>query len=186
MSENARHINTGDKAVFAELNCGDRVFLSGDIYTARDEAHKRLSEILKNGDPPPFPLNGATIYYCGPTLAPEGAVIGSCGPTTSSRMDAFTPELFDLGLGAVIGKGERSPEVTASIVKNGGVYFCAIGGAGALIAKHVTAAEEIAFPELGCESIKKLTVADMPLVIAIDSRGNDIFKTGREKYRISK
>jgi fumarate hydratase subunit beta len=158
-----------------ELRAGDRVVVSGAVYTARDAAHKALFQCLDGGDAPPFDVRGAVIYYAGPTPAKGEWVVGSCGPTTSGRMDAFAPRLYDMGLAATIGKGERSEEVRLAIVRNSAVYLCAVGGAGALIARRITAAEEIAYGELGCESIKRLTVEGLPLTVAIDSIGGDIF-----------
>jgi fumarate hydratase subunit beta len=158
------------------LHAGDRVLLSGTVYTARDAAHKRIVSLLDAGEALPFPLAGACIYYAGPTPAEPGAVIGSCGPTTSGRMDRFAPRLLDLGLAAMIGKGQRNAEVVSAIVRNGAVYLCAVGGAGALAAQSVKKCEEIAFKDLGCESIKRMTVLDFPLIVAIDSEGNDLFK----------
>ena len=157
------------------LAAGDRVALTGDVYTARDAAHKRIFQLLDRGEALPFPIMDAVIYYVGPTPAPKGRVIGSAGPTTSGRMDAFAPRLLDLGLAGMIGKGERSEMVTDAIVRNCGIYLCAIGGAGALMARHITAIEEIAFPELGCESIKRLTVSGLPLIVGIDCHGSEIF-----------
>lgn len=170
-------INVGDlKKRASELNAGDRVLLSGTVYTARDAAHKRIVELLDKGEKLPFNINGACIYYAGPTPAKEGAVIGSCGPTTSSRMDRFAPRLLDLGLAAMIGKGERNEAVTDAIVRNGAVYLCAIGGAGALAASCIKECEEIAFFDLGCESVKRLTVENFPLIVATDSQGGTLFK----------
>lgn len=166
------------------LKAGDRVFLSGTVYTARDAAHIKIFELLDGNKPLPFELKDAVIYYAGPTPARGDIKIGSCGPTTSCRMDGFAPRLYDLGLAATIGKGERSSAVSEAIVRNKAAYFCAVGGAGALISRHIKNAEEIAFQELGCESIKKLTVEDMPLLVAIDCSGGDIFREGREKYRL--
>ena len=157
------------------LKAGDRVSLSGVIYTARDAAHAKLLELINKGEELPFDINGAVIYYAGPTEAPEGRPIGSCGPTTSSRMDSFSPTLLDMGLCCMIGKGNRSDEVVKSIVKNSAVYLCAIGGAGALAAKCITECEVIAFPELGCESIKRLEFKDFPLIVGIDCKGNSAF-----------
>lgn len=165
-----------------ELSAGDRVLLSGTIYTARDAAHKRIFQLLDRGETPPFDLKGAVIYYAGPTPGQQGMAVGACGPTTSSRMDAFAPRLLDLGLTAMIGKGGRSPAVKEAIVRNGGVYFAAVGGAGALIARHIQTAEVIAFEDLGCESVKRMTVKDLALTVAIDSRGNDLYETGRTAY----
>lgn len=159
----------------AQLRAGDRVIFSGTVYTARDAAHKRIFALLDQGKEPPFPLEGAVIYYAGPTPAQQGLAVGSCGPTTSGRMDPFAPRLLDLGLRAMIGKGERSPEVIEAIRRNGAVYFAAVGGAGALIAQCVTSAQVIAFDDLGCESVKRMEVRDLPLTVAIDSLGNDIY-----------
>ena len=158
------------------LRAGDRVSLSGPVYTARDAAHKRLFELLDAGKELPIDINGAVVYYAGPTPAPPGRPIGSCGPTTSSRMDAFTPRLLELGLAAMIGKGERSREVNEAIKRCGAVYFCALGGAGALISRHVVSAREVAFPDLGCESVKELILDGLPLTVGTDSLGNSIFK----------
>ncbi len=160
----------------AMLHAGDRVLLSGTVYTARDAAHKRIVSMLDAGEALPFELRGAVIYYAGPTPAEPGAVIGSCGPTTSGRMDRFAPRLLDLGLAAMIGKGQRNAYVVSAIVRNGAVYLCAVGGAGALAAQSIKSCEEIAFKDLGCESIKRMTVLDFPLIVAIDSEGNDLFK----------
>ena len=157
------------------MSVGDRVFLSGEVFTARDAAHKRIFELIKNGKALPFEIKNSVIYYAGPTPTPKNLAIGSCGPTTSARMDKYTPLLLDMGLTATIGKGERSEEVIKSIVKNKSVYLCALGGAGALAAKHITACEVIAFEDLGCESIKKLTFNNFPLIVGIDSSGNSIF-----------
>ena len=164
------------------VKAGERVLLSGTVYTARDAAHKRIFELLDAGEDLPFELSGAVIYYTGPTPAQNGRPVGSCGPTTSSRMDKFTPRLLDLGLAAIIGKGERGEEVCESIRKNGAVYFCAIGGAGALMASHVVSAEEIAFHDLGCESVKRLVVEDLPLTVAIDCQGGNIFLDGPKNF----
>jgi fumarate hydratase subunit beta len=164
------------------MRAGDRVILSGTVYTSRDAAHKKLFELLDKGEPLPYALKGTAIYYAGPTPGFDGMPVGACGPTTSSRMDGFAPRLYDLGLTATIGKGERSQAVKDAIVRNGGVYLCAIGGAGALIAKHITALEEVAFPELGCESVKRLTVDRLPLTVGVDCHGGDLFLE-KEKYK---
>ncbi|MBQ3150541.1 MAG: fumarate hydratase C-terminal domain-containing protein [Clostridia bacterium] len=170
-------INVGDLSEMSPiLKCGDRVLLSGTVYTARDAAHKRMFELLDKGEKLPFDIDGACIYYAGPTPAKPGTVIGSCGPTTSSRMDKFAPRLLDMGLAAMIGKGERDKSVTDAIVRNGAVYLCAIGGAGALAARCIKECEEIAFFDLGCESIKRLTVDSFPLTVAIDSFGGTLFR----------
>lgn len=159
----------------ADLRAGDRVLLSGTVYTARDAAHKLFYEMLEKGEPLPFPLKDACIYYSGPTPAPEGLPIGSCGPTTSSRMDRYTPCLLDLGLKCMIGKGNRSDEVSKAIRRNRAVYLCAIGGAGALAARCVRSLEVVAFEDLGCESVKKLEIVDFPLYTAIDCEGGSLF-----------
>lgn len=164
------------KTVARELRAGDRVILSGRIYTARDAAHRRIFELLDAGEKPPFELAGAAIYYAGPTPAREGMAVGSCGPTTSGRMDAFSPRLLDLGLSAMIGKGMRSEDVCRAIERNGAVYLCAVGGAGALIAKSVKSAKEIAFFDLGCESVKELIVDELPLTVGIDCVGGNMFR----------
>ena len=158
-----------------EMKAGMRVFLSGGIYTARDAAHVEMFKLIDAGKTLPFNIRDAVIYYAGPTPGGKTRPVGACGPTTSGRMDAFTPKLHDMGLLATIGKGERADKVLESIVRNTAVYLCAIGGAGALIAKHIVNAEEIAFDELGCESIKRLTVMKLPLIVGIDSHGNKIF-----------
>ncbi len=171
------YIDTKDlPSKIPQIKAGDEVFLSGTVYTARDAAHKRLKELIDEKKPLPFDLSGACIYYAGPTPERPGAVIGSCGPTTSARMDNFTPLLLEHGLCAMIGKGPRSADVVDAIKKYGAIYFCAIGGAGALCAKSVTSLEVIAFEELGCESIKKLTVKDFPVICGVDSNKNSIFK----------
>ncbi|MDR0489675.1 MAG: FumA C-terminus/TtdB family hydratase beta subunit [Oscillospiraceae bacterium] len=163
------------RSAISEMWAGDRILLSGDIYTARDAAHIELFRLLDEGKPLPFDIRGAVIYYAGPTPGGDNRPVGSCGPTTSCRMDAFAPRLYDMGLLATIGKGERSAAVHESIVKNAAVYLCAVGGAGALIAKHIVSAEEIAFNDLGCESIKRLTVDSLPLTVGIDSYGGVVF-----------
>lgn len=164
------------------LKAGDSVLLTGTIYTARDAAHKRLCELLDKGEPLPMDLRDAIIYYVGPTPAKPGHAIGSAGPTTSYRMDAYAPRLLDIGLRGMIGKGSRSREVVDSIVKNGAVYFAAIGGAAALIAKSITKAELVAYEDLGSEAIRRLTVRDFPVTVVVDSKGNDLYNIGREAY----
>ncbi|MBE6764278.1 MAG: TRZ/ATZ family protein [Ruminococcaceae bacterium] len=164
--------NTDEMKNYAlSLQAGDRVLLSGTVYTARDAAHKRIMSIIEEGGELPFDIEGAVIYYAGPTPAPEGKAIGSCGPTTSCRMDPYTPHLLDMGLAATVGKGDRSQDVIDAVVRNGSVYLCAIGGAGALAAESVVSCDVIAFDDLGCESVKKLEIKDFPLVVAIDSNG---------------
>lgn len=164
------------KSYASVLTAGDRVNLSGTVYTSRDAAHKRIFQLLDEGKDLPFDLEGACIYFAGPTPTPEGMVIGSCGPTTSGRMDVYSPRLLDLGLAAMIGKGERNQAVCDAIVRNKAVYFCAIGGAGALYAKQISSCEEIAFKDLGCESVKKLEFSDFPVIVGIDSHGGNLFK----------
>ena len=165
-----------------KLRIGDKVLLSGEIFTARDAAHKRFFSLIDEGKPLPVEIKGAVVYYAGPTPASEGKVIGSCGPTTSGRMDKFAPKLLDMGLLAMIGKGERSEEVRKAVVRNKSVYFCAIGGAGALAADCIKSCEVIAFDDLGCESVKKLTICDFPIIVANDCHGGDIFSEGRKRY----
>ena len=172
------------RAYAPEMRAGDRVLLTGTIYTSRDQAHMAIFRLLDAGQPTPFEIKDAVIYYAGPTPGHDGMAAGACGPTTSSRMDAFTPRLLELGLAAMIGKGLRSDAVRDSIVKNEAVYLCAVGGAGALIAKSIRSMEEIAFPELGCESVKRLQVEKMPLIVGIDPHGGDIFREGIERFRI--
>ncbi len=157
------------------LQAGDKVLLSGTVYTARDAAHKRMIAALDAGEPLPFPLFGASIYFAGPTPTPPGMVIGSCGPTTSSRMDVYSVRLLDLGLSCMIGKGGRSQAVCDAIVRNRAVYLCAIGGAGALAATCITACEVIAYEDLGCESVKRLQFSRFPLIVAIDCHGGNLF-----------
>ena len=170
------------KTLSPELRAGDKVMLSGVVYTSRDAAHKRITELIEAGKPIPYDLDGAVIYYAGPTGTKEGMVIGSCGPTTSGRMDKFSPDFLDRGLAAMIGKGERSQEVIDAIIRNNAVYFCAIGGAGALACKCIKSCEVISFEDLGCESVKRLCIEDFPLTVAIDCHGGNIFDN-RKKYR---
>lgn len=176
MREFALNVAQLTKERVAQLRAGDRVLLSGTIYTARDAAHKRLFQLLDEGKELPFELEGAVIYYAGPTPAQQGMAVGSCGPTTSSRMDPFAPRLLDLGLRGMIGKGQRSDEVCEAIARNGGVYFAAVGGAGALIAKSIVSAEVIAFEELGPESVKRMELDSLPLTVAIDSHGGNLYR----------
>ncbi|MCI5893633.1 MAG: Fe-S-containing hydro-lyase [Clostridiales bacterium] len=158
------------------LKCGDSVLISGEIYTARDAAHKRMIEQLQKGEALPFEIKDKIIYYAGPTPAKPGQVIGSCGPTTSGRMDAYAPTLIRLGLTGMIGKGERTDDVVNAMTECGAIYFGAIGGAGALIAKSITSAEVIAYDDLGTEAVRRLTVKDFPAVVIIDSDGNNLYK----------
>ena len=178
------HLTSGKlREMQPKLRAGDRVILSGTIYTARDAAHKRLFALLDEGKPLPFELNDAIIYYAGPTPAQQGMAVGACGPTTASRMNAFAPRLLDLGLGAIIGKGEMSQEVQEAMVRNGCCFFAAVGGAGALIAKCIKQADVIAFDDLGCESIKRMRVEDLPLTVALDCHGGNLYRSGREAYQ---
>ncbi len=168
-------VNTRNIAEVAPtLKAGQRILLSGTVYTSRDAAHKRIKELLDKGEPIPYPLENASVYYAGPTPTPPGMAIGSCGPTTSSRMDKFAPEFMDRGLKCMIGKGKRSDEVIEAIKRNKGVYLCAIGGAGALAARCIKSCEVIAFEDLGCESVKKLEFEDFPLIVAIDCNGGNV------------
>ena len=162
--------------IIKNLRMGEQVLLSGEIYTGRDAAHKRMIELLEGGKPLPFDVHGQAIYYAGPCPAPPGRVIGSVGPTTSRRMDAYTPRLIQEGLGIMIGKGNRSNEVIEAIRKYSGVYFAAVGGAGALMALCVERAEIIAFDDLGPEAVYRLSVRDMPLVVSIDCTGGNIYE----------
>jgi fumarate hydratase subunit beta len=164
------------------LRAGDQLLLSGQLYTARDAAHARLIELDAQGTELPIKLAGETIYYTGPCPAPPGAVIGSAGPTTSGRMDRYTPRLLELGLRTMIGKGARDEQVIAAIKRHGAVYLGATGGAGALIAGCIVKAEIVAFPELGAEAIRRLTVRDMPVVVLIDAEGNDLYQEGRKQF----
>lgn len=169
-------LNTDELRCFApKLKAGDRVILSGTVYTSRDAAHKRINEAMDNNQPLPYELKDAVIYYAGPTPAPENLAVGSCGPTTSGRMDVYALRFLDEGLVAMVGKGERSKEVCDAIVRNKAVYLCAIGGAGALASKCITSCEVIAYDDLGCESVKKLTFKDFPLTVAVDCSGGNIF-----------
>ncbi|MDR0598067.1 MAG: Fe-S-containing hydro-lyase [Treponema sp.] len=166
----------------ADIAAGDRVLLSGILYTARDAAHKRLLEILDQGGDLPFPLEDACLYYMGPSPAAPGQVIGAAGPTTSYRMDPYTPRLLSLGLRGMIGKGKRSAEVIEAIRKAGAVYFGAIGGAGALLSQRIRSSELIAFEDLGTEAARRLVVEDFPVTAIIDSRGNNLYETGPAAY----
>ena len=165
------------------LHAGDMVYISGTIYTARDAAHKRLCEMLDAGEAMPFDFEGQAVYYAGPCPAKPGQPIGSVGPTTGGRMDAYSPRLIQEGLRVMIGKGSRSEEVIDALKKYTGVYFAAIGGAAALMAKAVKEAEVIAFDELGTEAIRRLRVEELPVIVAIDHEGNDMYKLGVEKYK---
>lgn len=167
-----------------DLKAGDYVYISGTIYTARDAAHKRMTEGLEMGDPLPFDIKNQTIYYLGPTPNREGQVIGSAGPTTSSRMDKYTPTLLNKGLKGMIGKGRRSEDVIDSMKENTAVYFAAVGGAGALLSKCIKKSEVIAYDDLGTEAIRKLEVENLPVITVIDCRGNDLYKTAAKDYEM--
>ena len=164
------------------LHAGDQVLLSGTIYTSRDAGHKRMCEALARGEELPFDPTDATIYYVGPTPAKPGQVIGSAGPTTSGRMDAYAPRMMEAGARGMIGKGARLPEVIDAIREYVGTYFGAIRGAGALLAKSIKKSELIAYEDLGAEALRRLEVEDMPLVVIIDSQGNNLYEKGREEY----
>lgn len=164
------------------LHAGDTVYLTGTIYTSRDAGHKRMCEALARGEELPFDPQNATIYYVGPTPAKPGHVIGSAGPTTSGRMDAYAPTMMSVGARGMIGKGARLPEVVEAMKKYSGVYFGAIGGAGALLAKCIKKAELIAYEDLGAEALRRLYVEEMPLVVVIDSEGNNLYEEGRAAY----
>lgn len=160
----------------SKVSAGEMILLSGTVYTARDAAHKRFEAALGRGEPLPFDIKDAAIYYAGPAPAKPGFACGSCGPTTSSRMDIYTPRLLSLGLACIIGKGERSEEVNEAIKRCGAVYLCAVGGAGALACECITEAAVVAYEDLGCESVKRLKLKDFPLFVGIDARGGSIFK----------
>lgn len=166
-----------------ELKSGDYVYISGTIYTARDAAHKRMYEVMQNGEQAPFSLENNVIYYLGPSPAKEGQVIGSAGPTTSSRMDKYTPLMLQNGVKGMIGKGKRSPEVIEAIKKNQAVYFAAVGGAGALLSKCIKKAEVIAYDDLGTEAIRKLEVENLPVVVVIDKDGNNLYETATKEFQ---
>ncbi|MEN6356638.1 MAG: Fe-S-containing hydro-lyase [Armatimonadota bacterium] len=168
--------------VIEQLHAGDHVLLSGTVYTARDAAHARLIELLRQGKPLPFDIKDQVIYYVGPTPAKPGHVIGSAGPTTSGRMDSFTPELLKAGLKGMIGKGQRDQSVIDAIAANKAVYFAATGGAAAMLAKRVVSCEVIAYEDLGCEAIRKLEVKDLPLIVINDCHGRDFYRENQERY----
>ena len=164
------------------LKAGDSCLISGTIYTARDAAHKRLCELVAEGEKLPLDIENAIIYFVGPTPAKPGQAIGSAGPTTSYRMDAYSPTLIGIGQTGMIGKGKRSPEVIEAMKQHGAVYFGAIGGCGALLSKCIKKAEVIAYDDLGAEAIRRLEVEDFPVVVIIDSEGNNLYQTGRDEY----
>ena len=165
-----------------KLKSGDYVYITGTIYVARDAAHKRMDDLLKEGKELPIELKDNVIYYMGPSPAREGRPIGSAGPTTASRMDKYAPKLLDLGLKGMIGKGKRTQEVRDAIVRNGCVYFAAVGGAGALLSKAITESEVVAYEDLGAEAIRKLEVKDFPVIVVIDKDGNNLYETAIKEY----
>ncbi len=171
-----------DKETARKLRAGDYVYLTGTIYTARDAAHKRMDETLDNGEKLPFDIEGNVIYYMGPSPAREGRAIGSAGPTTASRMDKYAPRLINLGLAGMIGKGKRSEAVKSAMIKNGAIYFAAVGGAGALLSKAIKSSEVIAYDDLGTEAIRRLTVESFPVVVVMDSQGNNLYETAIKEY----
>lgn len=171
-----------DENVAKDLHSGDMVYISGTIYTARDAAHKRMYEALRNNEPLPIDVKNNVIYYMGPSPAREGRPIGSAGPTTASRMDKYAPELLSLGLRGMIGKGKRTNEVRQATIDNNAVYFAAIGGAGALLSKAIISSEVVAYDDLGTEAIRKLEVKDFPAIVVIDSEGNNLYETAIKEY----
>ena len=178
-----RYINAPiDKKTAASLNAGDYVYITGTIYTARDAAHKRMDDALNNGEKLPIEMDGNVIYYMGPSPAREGRPIGSAGPTTATRMDKYASRLLDMGLIGMIGKGKRQQPVLDAIVRNGAVYFAAVGGAGALLAQRITKSEVVAYDDLGTEAIRKLEVKDFPVLVVVDSKGNNLYETSVKEY----
>lgn len=178
-----QHINVPmTKEVALSLKAGDYVYLSGTIYTARDAAHKRMDEALDRGETLPFDIKDNIIYYMGPSPARDGRPIGSAGPTTASRMDKYTPRLLDMGMGAMIGKGKRSQAVLDAIVRNKSVYFAAVGGAGAVISKCIQSSELVAYGDLGTEAVRCLEIKDLPVIVVVDSQGNNLYETAVKAY----
>ena len=171
-----------DRRTAETLKAGDYVYITGTVYTARDAAHKRMYEALGKGEKLPMDIEGQVIYYMGPSPAREGRPIGSAGPTTASRMDKYAPQLMDMGLCAMIGKGKRSPQVIDAIVRNKGVYLAAVGGAGALLSKCILSSEVVAYDDLGTEAIRKLSVHNFPAIVVIDSEGNNLYETSIKEY----
>lgn len=165
-----------------QLTAGDYVYLTGTVYTARDAAHKRMQEALDAGKELPFSIEGNIIYYMGPSPARDGRPIGSAGPTTASRMDKYAPRLLDLGLRGMIGKGKRTPQVLDAVVRDHAVYFAAVGGAGAILSKCITASEVIAYDDLGTEAIRKLSVENFPVIVVADSKGNNLYATATKEW----
>ena len=181
-----RHITAPiNKETARSLHAGDYVYITGTMYTARDAAHKRMQECINAGEKLPFDVNGQTIYYMGPSPERPGQVIGSAGPTTASRMDKYAPTLLNLGLKGMIGKGKRTQEVQDAVVKNQALYFVAVGGAGALISKCIQSSEMIAYEDLGAEAIRRLEVKDLPVVVILDTKGNNLYETAVEEYRMA-
>ncbi len=172
-----------NKQTAKELHSGDYVYITGTIYTARDAAHKRMQEALERGESLPFDVKDNVIYYMGPSPAREGRPIGSAGPTTASRMDKYAPSLLDLGLQGMIGKGKRTDAVKQAIIRNGAVYFAAVGGAGALLSKSIKSSEVIAYDDLGTEAIRRLEVENFPVIVVIDAEGNDLYETAIKTYK---
>ena len=181
MSEKNITLPLSEEAV-KQLKCGDTVTLTGTCYVARDAAHKRLKEALDRGEELPVDLNGASVYYMGPSPARDGHVIGSAGPTTATRMDAYTPQLLDLGLRVMIGKGKRSKEVKEAMKRNGAVYFAAVGGAGALLSKCIRQAEILCYDDLGAEALRRIEMKDFPAIVVIDADGNDLYETAAQEW----
>ena len=178
-----KHISVPlDDETAASLEAGDYVYLSGIIYTARDAAHKRMYEALEKGEQLPLEMKNNVIYYMGPSPARTGRPIGSAGPTTASRMDKYAPALLDLGLKGMIGKGKRTKEVKAAVMRNGAVYFAAVGGAGALLSRSITSSQVIAYDDLGTEAIRRLEVRNFPVIVVMDARGNDLYETAIRDY----
>jgi fumarate hydratase subunit beta len=183
MDEMDRHINTPiTEEIIATLKSGDYVYLTGTLYVARDAAHKRMIEALDDGRELPIDIKDSTIYYMGPSPAREGRPIGSAGPTTASRMDKYAPTLLDLGQKAMIGKGKRTKEVVEAIIRNHAVYFAAVGGAGALLSKCITKSEVVCYDDLGAEAIRKIEVENFPVIVVIDSEGNNLYETAIQAY----
>lgn len=179
-----KHITTPiTEEVTLDLKSGDYVYITGEIYVARDAAHKRMIEALERGEELPIDIKDATIYYMGPSPAREGRPIGSAGPTTASRMDKYAPTLLDLGQKAMIGKGKRTKEVIDAIIRNKAVYFAAIGGAGALLSKCIKESEVICYDDLGAEAIRKIAVKDFPVIVVIDREGNNLYETAIQQYK---
>lgn len=172
-----------DAKTAQDLKIGDYVYLSGTIYTARDAAHKRMSEAIQRGEKLPLEMENNVIYYMGPSPAREGRPIGSAGPTTASRMDKYAPTLLDMGLRGMIGKGKRTEEVRQAVIKNHAVYFAAVGGAGALLSKSILSAEVLAYDDLGTEAIRKLEVKDFPVIVVMDCEGNNLYETAVKEYQ---